>query len=243
MIAHRLSAPLLATLLPAAAHAGLQSALHPHSPTASDITAIAWLVFWGATVIFVLVMALTVYSTSGSKRAGRLLGHRRAILIGGFAFPVAVLSALLIYTLRVAGDIVTPSETPALRIEVVGEKFWWRVNYLTEAGHVDVATANEIHLPAGRLVEFKLRTADVIHSFWLPNLAGKVDMIPGRITTLPIRPDQPGVWRGQCAEYCGAQHANMAFLVVVETPEDFEIWLAAQRRPARPRETPLENPR
>lgn len=242
MTVHRLSAPLLATL-PPAAHAGFQSALHPHSPTASDIAAIAWLVFWGATVIFVLVMALTVYSMSGSKRAGRLLGHRRAILIGGLAFPVAVLSALLIYTLRVAGDIVTSTELPPVRVEVVGEKFWWRVNYLTEAGHVDVATANEIHLPAGRLVEFRLRTADVIHSFWLPNLAGKVDMIPGRITTLRIRPDHPGVWRGQCAEYCGAQHANMAFLVVVETPENFEAWLAAQRRPARPPETRLEDPR
>ncbi|CAI8728664.1 cytochrome c oxidase subunit II [Methylocaldum szegediense] len=234
MTAHRLSALLPALLLQPAAHAGLQSALQPHSPTASDIAAIAWLVFWGATVIFVLVMALTVFSMSGSKRAGRLLGHRRAILIGGFAFPVAVLSALLIYTLRVAGDIVTPTEPPALRIEVVGEKFWWRVNYLTEAGHVDVATANEIHLPAGQLVEFRLRTADVIHSFWVPNLAGKVDMIPGRITTLRVRPDQPGVWRGQCAEYCGAQHANMAFLVVVETPEDFDVWLTAQRQPARP---------
>ncbi|MVF21157.1 cytochrome c oxidase subunit II [Methylocaldum sp. BRCS4] len=239
----RLGSALLLATLPASAGAGLQSAIDPHSPTASEIDAIGWLLYWGAAVIFVLVMALTVYSMSGSERAGRLLGHRRAVLIGGLAFPVVLLSALLVYTLRIAGDIVTLSEPPALRIEVVGEKFWWRVNYLTEAGHVDVATANEIHLPAGRLVEFRLRTADVIHSFWLPNLAGKVDMIPGRITTLRIRPDRPGLWRGQCAEYCGAQHANMAFLAVVETPEDFDAWLTAQRQPARPPAAYSENRR
>jgi len=239
MIARFRSASVLATL-PASAGAGLQSALDPHSPVASEITAITWLLFGGATAIFVLVMALTAYSMSAPERAGRVLGHRRAIIIGGLAFPVALLSALLIHTLKVAGDIAAPPEPPALRVEVVGEQFWWRVNYLTDAGYVDVATANEIHLPAGRPVEFRLRTVDVIHSFWMPNLAGKIDMIPGHVTTLSIRPDRPGVWRGQCAEYCGAQHANMAFLVVVETPEDFDAWLAAQRLPARPPAAYLE---
>jgi len=224
----------LPAALPAPANAAMQSSLDPNSAVAFDIAAIAWLLFGAGTIIFVLVMALTAYSMSAPERAGPVLGHRRAVIIGGFAVPVVLLSALLIHTLKVAGNIATPPEPPALRVEIVGEQFWWRVNYLTDAGHVDVATANEIHLPAGRSVEFRLRTADVIHSFWMPNLAGKIDLIPGRVTTLSLRPDRPGVWRGQCAEYCGAQHANMAFLVVVETPEGFDAWLAAQRLPARP---------
>jgi len=239
----RCRSALLLAALPASVRATLQSTLDPHSPVASEITDIAWLLFWGALIIFILVMALTVYSMSAPEHAGRVLGHRRAVIIGGFVIPVALLSALLIHTLKVAGDIATPPEPPALRIEVIGEQFWWRVNYLTDAGYVDVATANEIHLPAGRPVEFRLRTVDVIHSFWMPNLAGKIDMIPGHVTTLNLRPDRPGVWRGQCAEYCGAQHANMAFLVVVETPEEFDAWLAAQRQPARPPAAHLENPR
>jgi cytochrome c oxidase subunit 2 len=236
------SAVLLGAL-PTSVQANLQSTLDPHSPVASEIADIAWLLFWGALIIFILVMALTVYSMSAPGHAGRVLGHRRAVIIGGFVIPVALLSALLIHTLKVAGDIAAPPEPPALRIEVIGEQFWWRVNYLTDAGYVDVATANEIHLPAGQPVEFRLRTADVIHSFWMPNLAGKIDMIPGHVTTLNFRPDRPGVWRGQCAEYCGAQHANMAFLVVVEMPEEFDVWLAAQRQPARPPAVHLENPR
>jgi cytochrome c oxidase subunit 2 len=216
------------------AGAALQSPLDPQTPAAIEIADIAWLLFGGATAIFALVMALTVWSVVAPDRARALLGHRRAIVLGGLAFPVIVLSALLIHTLKVASEIVTPTEPAALRIEVIGEQFWWRVNYLDQSGRIDVPTANEIHLPAGQPVEFRLRTADVLHSFWVPNLAGKIDLIPGRITTLRLRPDRPGVWRGQCAEYCGAQHANMAFLVVVETPEDFAAWLAAQRRPAAP---------
>jgi cytochrome c oxidase subunit 2 len=227
--------------MPASAGSTLQSPLDPHSLVASEIADIAWLLFGGATAIFVLVMALSAYAVFAPDRARRVLGHRRAIIIGGAVFPVIVLSALLIHTLKVAGDIVAPSEPALLRIEVIGEQFWWRVHYLDEAGYVDVPTANEIHLPAGRPVEFMLRSADVIHSFWIPNLAGKIDMIPGRVTRLRLYPDRPGVWRGQCAEYCGAQHANMAFLVVVEAPEDFEAWLAAQRRPALGRARPRED--
>jgi cytochrome c oxidase subunit 2 len=210
----------------------LQSSLDPQSPTAVDIADIAWLLFGGAAVIFALVLILAVWSVAAPRHARPWLGNHRAILTGGLVFPVVVLSALLLHTLRVAGGMAAPMEPPALRIEVVGQQYWWRVNYLDADGHPDVPTANEIHLPAGRTVEFRLRTADVIHSFWVPNLAGKIDMIPGRVSTLRLRPDRPGVWRGQCAEYCGAQHANMAFLVVVERPEDFDAWLAAQRLPA-----------
>jgi cytochrome c oxidase subunit 2 len=218
----------------AAARAGTQSPLDPETPAAAEIADIAWLLFGGATIIFVAVMALAVWSIVRPERARVLVGHRRAIVLGGVAFPVILLSALLVYTLGVAGRIAAPAEPAALVVEVVGEQFWWRVNYLDEYGRIDVPTANEIHLPAGRPAELRLRTADVIHSFWIPNLAGKIDMLPGRSSLLRLQPDRPGVWRGQCAEYCGAQHANMAFLVVVDTPEAFDAWLAAQRLPAAP---------
>lgn len=223
-------------LAPALARAGLQSALDPYSRTAGEITAIAWLLFGGATVIFLGVMALAVYALFAPDRAGRILG-RRSILIGGLVLPVIVFSALLVHTLNVADRIVRQPEPAALRIEVVGEQFWWRVHYLDEADRIVAATANEIHLPAGRPVDFVLKSGDVLHSFWMPNLAGKIDMIPGRITRLRVIPEQPGVWRGQCAEYCGAQHANMAFPVVVETPERFDAWLARERLPAREPDT------
>jgi cytochrome c oxidase subunit 2 len=216
--------------------AGLQSALDPRSPTAWEITDIAWLLFGGAAVIFLGVMALAAYALFAPDRAGRILG-RRSILIGGLVLPVVTFSALLVHTLNVADRIVSPSEQVAVRIEVVGEQFWWRVHYLDEAGRILAATANEIHLPAGRPAGFVLKSGDVLHSFWIPNLAGKIDMIPGRVTRLRVTPEQPGVWRGQCAEYCGAQHANMAFPVVVETPEQFDAWLAGQRLPAREPDT------
>lgn len=209
-----------------------QSPLAPHTPMAAEIAGIAWLLFIGAAAIFLLVLGLVAWSVFWPQPARRFLASRRAILAGGLALPVVLLSALLAHTLRVAGTLVAPGESPELRIEVVGEQFWWRVHYLDAQGRLDVPTANEIHLPAGRLVEFQLRTADVIHSFWIPSLAGKIDMVPGRTTRLRFRPDRVGVFRGQCAEYCGAQHANMAFLVVVDTPDDFERWRAAQRQPA-----------
>ncbi|MGZ8245333.1 cytochrome c oxidase subunit II [Methylomagnum sp.] len=225
-------------LLPALGQGAQQSSLDPQTPTATAIADIAWLMFGGAAVIFALVMALAAWSVVRPGRASGWLANQRAIVVGGIAFPVVLLTALLVHTLRVAGEIVSPAAAPALRIEVMGEQFWWRVNYLNEAGHIDVPTANEIHLPVGREAELRLRTADVIHSFWVPNLAGKIDMIPGRVTTLRLYPERQGVWRGQCAEYCGAQHANMALLVVAEPPEAFEAWLAHQRRSAATPATP-----
>jgi cytochrome c oxidase subunit 2 len=158
---------------------------------------------------------------------------RRSLIIGGgVIFPVVSLFALLLYALVSADEIVDIDEPAVLRIEVVGEQFWWQVRYLDEAGGLDAVTANEIHVPVGSPVDFTVKSADVIHSFWVPSLAGKIDMIPGRTNTLRLKADKVGEWRGQCAEYCGAQHAKMAFYVVVETPEKFAAWLAAQRRPA-----------
>jgi cytochrome c oxidase subunit 2 len=142
-----------------------------------------------------------------------------------------VLAALLVYSL-VRGEAVQAPADPALRIEVTGEQWWWRVRYLDARGERDFETANEIRIPAGQPVQLELKSADVIHSFWVPSLAGKLDMIPGRTNRLTLNAARPGEYRGQCAEYCGGPHAFMAFFVIAETEDGFAGWIASQRREA-----------
>ena len=118
-----------------------------------------------------------------------------------------------------------------MRVRVTGEMWWWRVAYLDEAGRVTMHDANEVHIPAGRPVVLELESADVIHSFWVPRLSGKLDMIPGRRNLLRIQADAPGAYGGQCAEYCGGPHALMGFVVVAHSPEGWARWLASRRSP------------
>jgi cytochrome c oxidase subunit 2 len=165
------------------------------------------------------------------------VSEKLLIVGGGIVFPVVTLSALLLYSLTRAAAL-HPAEPAALRIEVVGEQWWWRVHYLDAEGRRDFATANEIRVPVGRPVELELKSADVIHSFWVPALAGKVDMIPGRTNRLRLRADRPGELRGQCAEYCGGPHGLMALYVVSLEPDAFARWAERQRQPA-PKENPL----
>src|SRR5690606_18105558 len=127
--------------------------------------------------------------------------------------------------LRAAGD--------GLTVAVSGEQWWWRVDYRTADGNGVVRSANEIRLPAGRRVELVLDSPDVIHSFWIPPLGGKMDMIPGRTTRLVLEPERPGSYRGACAEYCGLSHALMAFSVEVMESAAFDEWLAREAAPAR----------
>jgi cytochrome c oxidase subunit 2 len=146
-------------------------------------------------------------------------------------FPGVVLAALLAHTAArtVALDDALPDAEPV--ISVTAHSWWWQVRYRAADGS-EVLLANEVHVPAGRPVTLGLASADVIHSFWVPQLAGKIDMVPGRVHRLRLQADRPGVYRGQCAEFCGAQHARMALLVVAHEPADYERWLAAQARPA-----------
>jgi cytochrome c oxidase subunit 2 len=123
--------------------------------------------------------------------------------------------------------------TDPVRIEVSGEQWWWRVAY-HRPGMEPVPSANEVRLPRGRRVELVLVSPDVIHSFWIPSIAGKIDMIPGRVNRLVLEPTRAGVFRGQCAEFCGTSHALMAFAVVVMEPDAFDAWLARAAAPAAP---------
>jgi cytochrome c oxidase subunit 2 len=147
-------------------------------------------------------------------------------------FPIVTLTALLAYGLTVTGAALHPPALGApLRVSVVGEQWWWRVVYHDSDG-TRIESANELRIPVDRPVEIELSSADVIHSFWVPKLAGKLDMIPGRTTKLRLAATSPGVSRGQCAEYCGGAHALMAFYVVALPQPEFESWLAREAEPA-----------
>ena len=213
-------------------HHRIQSALNSQGPHADELVTLAWILFIGGALIFLIVVALTAYALFAPEKRRAWLSREAVIIGGGLIFPVLTLSALLVYTLIAAASIIERSELAAVRVEVIGEQWWWRVHYLDAQGRRDFTTANEIRIPAGRPVELSLKSADVIHSFWVPNLAGKLDMIPGRTNRLRIEAKQPGVFRGQCAEYCGGPHAKMAFYVIAEAPEHFEAWLKSQREPA-----------
>lgn len=207
---------------------GMQSALNPQGANAAVIAEISWVLFIGGTLIFVLVMALAAWAAWAPPR---WLGRHGAILAGGIAFPLVVLSALLVYSLLRAATL-SANAPPALRIEVTGHQWWWQLAYLAPDGSVDFITANEMRIPVGQSVEVALRSADVLHSFWVPALAGKVDLVPGKRNRLRLAAERTGTWRGQCAEYCGGPHAQMAFYVVAAPPKTFERWRAQQRRPA-----------
>jgi cytochrome c oxidase subunit 2 len=221
--------------------------LDPAGPVAAAIAGTAWLLIAGAAVIFIGVMALLAAALWRRRRrdaaqdepprrpAGAAPDDRRLvrrwIIGGGLVFPGVVLAALLAHTAArtVALGDALPHAEPV--ISVTAHSWWWQVRYRTPGGG-DVLLANEVHVPAGRPVTLGLASADVIHSFWVPQLAGKIDMVPGRVHRLRLQADRPGVWRGQCAEFCGAQHARMALLVVAHEPAEYERWLAAQARPA-----------
>jgi cytochrome c oxidase subunit II len=210
---------------------GVQSVLAPRGPHAGYIATLSWIMFVGAGVVLVVVLAAMFVATAGPRRWRGVIGRRGAIVFGGIAFPVVVLTALLVYGLIGAAALVT-SSPPVLRVEVVGERWWWRIHYLEPSGAVALTTANEIRVPVGMPVEFRLTSTNVIHSFWVPSLAGKLDMVPGRVNSYRFQVDEAGVYRGQCAEFCGEQHAKMAFFVVAEPREAFEAWYAAQAAPA-----------
>jgi cytochrome c oxidase subunit 2 len=172
----------------------------------------------------------------GQADEGRPESERKGarwMVAGGVVFPTFVLTALFLLDLQVLGVLYPRGDEPApLTIEVTGRQWWWDVRYMDSIPGRAVRSANELHLPVGQRVRLLLRSQDVIHSFWVPGLQGKIDMIPGRTNTFWVQADTPGVWRGQCAEFCGMQHAKMAFVVVADTPADFAQWLDRERLPA-----------
>ena len=208
----------------------LQSVLSPAGSPAASIAGLSWVMFAGAALIFTVVMGLLAWAVL-RRSSARAVRPRRWIVGGGLVFPGLVLASLFAYSSgRTPGWLAQPPPG-ALVVSLTAHLWWWEVRYRDPASGRDIALANELHLPVGRPVWLGLNSQDVIHSFWVPALAGKVDMVPGRVNHLLVQAGQAGVYRGQCAEYCGEQHARMALHVVARPPDEFDAWLAAQARP------------
>lgn len=229
MIGARAIAPFL--LL--AACVGPQSALDPAGPAAQSIHLLGIVMTIGAVLVTLLVTVLMLVPFW--RRRARPVSRRLFLWGGGVALPFVSLIALIPYVLHV-GQATRVATEAELSVEMTGHMWWWQLSYSRSGGPVGVASANELRVPAGEPVALSLTAKDVIHSFWVPNLAGKLDMIPGRTNRMAIQADRAGIYRGQCAEYCGRQHALMAFDVIVMPREEFDAWLRKAAQPPRPPE-------
>jgi len=219
-----------ALLLPTAC-GGVQSALDPAGTQAELIATLFWIMAAGAVLVWLGVIAFAIYATLVDPGRHSVRISRRIIIGGGVVLPVIVLTALLVPGLALLPELRSKPADDGLKVEVSGEQWWWRVTYRPVDG-APVTMANEVRLPFGETVEFVLTSPDVIHSFWIPALAGKVDMTPGRMTRLVVTPNRTGIFRGACAEYCGESHARMSFHAVVMPPDEFARWLKHQRADA-----------
>ncbi|MBQ1016816.1 c-type cytochrome [Micromonospora sp. D93] len=215
---------------------GSPSTLDPAGAGAGRIAGLWWVLFWISMAVFVEVMALLVWALVFRRRRDARVRHGqplRFVTIAGAGVPLVILVTVYALGLR---DLAALGDGPGPRaptIEVTGHKWWWEVR----AEGVDGATANELHIPVGEKVRIRLRTADVLHSFWVPQLMPKTDLIAGEVRETWLHAERAGNYRGQCAEYCGTQHAHMAFLVVAEPRRDFDAWLTRLGSPATPPQT------
>jgi cytochrome c oxidase subunit 2 len=208
------------------------SVLAPAGEEAAALQELSLVLIAGAALIFGGVMVLLALALRRKEK--RSLSTAWWILGGGIGFPVAVLSGLLLYSTARTAGLERPLADPPLVVSVTGHLWWWEVRYRDPASGREVVLANELRLPVNRPAQVALGSADVIHSFWAPELGGKRDLVPGRINHLVITPLRAGVYRGECAEYCGVQHAKMALPVVAMPAEAFVAWLAAQAVAAPP---------
>jgi cytochrome c oxidase subunit II len=211
------------------------SVLNPSSPETRLIDRLWDAMYYVSIAVFVLVVLALLWGAFRS-RAGdpppedpareRSLTTAVALATG---VTVLILFGFLVYDVAVGRQLTKNPGKQALQIRVTGHQWWWELQYRDSLAKNWVTTANEMHIPAGRPVVLELRSTDVIHSFWPPDLAQKRDLIPGNVNTLWFQADTPGVYRGQCAEFCGQQHAKMAFLVIADRPDSFNTWLTQQR--------------
>jgi cytochrome c oxidase subunit 2 len=202
-----------------------------------------WLLFWVTLVVFVLVMGFLGRTMARVNDDSLLLqkparedeikehGLQNGVIVA-VSITLMIIFGLLVASISAGKAMASLQSKTAVTIEVIGHQWWWEVHYPDPVSSNLVVTANEIHIPVGTPVVLNSTSQDVIHSFWAPNIQGKRDLIPGRLTTIWFQADREGVFRGQCAEFCGHQHAHMAFLIVAEAPEKFQEWLRLQRRPS-----------
>ena len=224
------------------------SAFNPAGPQAGRITSLWWLFCWTCVAVYVLTMATIVIGVIRKRRRADepdapappttkpdpAREHRATIIVAAaLALTIVILFVFMFgdfFTGRALASL--SGDKSAMTIRLTGHQWWWEARYEDAVTSNTFTTANEIHIPVGRTIQFQLESADVIHSFWVPRLHGKKDMIPGHSTKLYLKADKPGVYYGQCAEFCGHQHANMRIVVVAQPHEEFEAWRTAQIRPA-----------
>lgn len=222
-----------AVLFVIAGCSGPQSALQPSGAAAREVALLWWVMFWAGAAIFLLVLVLLLYPLfRGSDRRARI-SPLQLVMAGGIVLPVMALSPLLVFGLRIGASTTLPEN--AISIHVTARQWWWEVEYVDHRDpSLNFTTANELYLPVGRPVELLLTSSDVIHSLWLPRLAGKLDLIPGQTSRLVLEAEEAGIFRGQCSEFCGLAHAQMALYAVAVPEEEFEAWADRQRAPAPP---------
>jgi cytochrome c oxidase subunit 2 len=239
MIRRALTLPTLPLVLMTGGCSGIQSPLAPTGDQASALHSLFWLMVAVCGAVYLLVMLGLAWSlvrarrqraepsdtAETDKRLDRGLWTAAAIIVIG-------LTVLIVGSFIADRALFATRGENAILVRVTGHQWWWRIEYRDAASNRWIETANELHLPRGRTTRVLLGSADVIHSFWVPNVAGKLDMIPGRRNRLDLTPRREGWFRGQCTEYCGTQHAHMAFDVKVDSPVAFDAWLASQARPS-----------
>ena len=220
-----------------------QSVLDAAGIQADRIEMLWWVMFWVTLVVTVMVLGVLLAAVMRARGGAPSTAADARLLryvAGAGAVSLLILFGLLVTSVMTSRAIAGEYDPQALQIEVTANQWWWNVEYQHPEPEQRVRTANELHIPVGRTVGIKLLANDVIHSFWVPALHGKRDAIPGHENMLWLRADRPGVYRGQCAEYCGAQHAHMALVVIAEPPDIFERWIQAQRTTAQPPQTDIE---
>jgi cytochrome c oxidase subunit 2 len=215
----------------------MQSAFDPASPQARAIANLWWWMLGVGAVVWIAVVVAMLLAVHTDRATDR---QRTSKMVRGAVYTtVLILLGFLAYDFGV-GRALAAHPQRALTIDIVGHQWWWEATYEDPSPSKRIVTANEIHVPVGETIQFKLRAADVIHSFWVPSLHGKRDLIPGYVSTHWFRADTAGIYRGQCAEFCGLQHAQMALFIVAEPPVKFAAWLAAgSSSPAPPADSTL----
>jgi cytochrome c oxidase subunit 2 len=207
------------------------STLDPHGPGARTIATLWWFMFAVSAAVVLLVGVLILVGIVRRRRSDPTSVEPRwshgLVFGGGVAFPLVVLTVLWVWSLHDMAALSQPSAPRQLSVDVIGHQWWWEVRYPQQG----IVTANDIHIPVGQPVRIRLTTKDVLHSFWVPQLNGKTDMITGRTNSMTIQADTAGVYRGQCAEFCGLQHAQMIFYVVAQAPTEFQSWVQTETSP------------
>ena len=213
-----------------------QSVIDPRGPGAAAILHLSWPIFGMCILVYVAVIAVLFWSvlrrrrdTDDSADTSRRITR---VVTAATAFTVLTIAGFTVGSVAAGHGLSSPSGAGAITVDVIGHQWWWEFQYRDVTPSDGVTSPNELHIPVGVRVVLNVSSRDVIHSFWVPNLHGKRDLIPGMTTTTWIQADTPGTYRGQCAEFCGYQHAHMSLVVVAEPMSDFLAWIANQRQPA-----------